>query len=57
MSELRRQHKLAGQSVALILMMIIPVVMYYAAEAGGQILLSVLVAVMATSMVFAAWIG
>ena len=57
MGGFRRRRKLAILSVVLAVMLSLPAAMYYAANAGSRLWLSILGVVMSASMVLAAWIG
>jgi hypothetical protein len=55
--EFRLRHKLTMQSVALVIMIVTPLPIYVAAQAGAGAWLSVLLATMVLSMALAIWAG
>ncbi len=53
----RRKHRLAGQSIALAVMMAAPVAVYFAAQAGATGWVSAGLGAMAASMALAMWVS
>jgi len=53
----QRQHKLALQSFAFVIMMIVPLGLYFAAQAGSGIGVLALLVALGGGMLLAAWAG
>lgn len=52
-----RRHKFLFQAVALILMLTVPVLLYWAARAGSQVGILALLGLMATGMALTMWVS
>jgi hypothetical protein len=52
-----RRHRFLFQFVALILMLVVPVLLYWAARAGSEVGILVLLGVMTGAMALAMWVS